>query len=184
MAHSQTLTYSILFSCLECLSTSVSCWPPTSTTPPATWPSPPTASGTCDSQPPLSASPRLPNPVSGPPRRANGDGMIAATPPTAAHRAITVVGTSHHTHRNSPITEFVGIATNSRIGQIDAKIPVIKPAPMPGRAHGPSGRRPPRPIPNSHSNGNVFFARLGFNVFERFLQQVKFSSRLRSLAKH
>jgi hypothetical protein len=192
MAHPQTLTYSILFSCLECLSTSVRCWPPTSTTPPATWPSPPTASGTCDSQPPPSPLPRFPNPVSGPPRRANGDGLIAATPTAAAHRAITAVGTRHHTHRNSPITEFVGITTNSRIVQIDAKIPVIGPAPMPGRetarpparAHGPSGRRPPRPIPNSHSNGDVFFARLRFNVFQRFLQQVKFSSRLRSLAKH
>jgi hypothetical protein len=51
----------------------------------------------------------------------------------------------------------------------------------PARANVPSGRRPPRPILNSHSNGDVFFARLRFNVFERFLQQIKFSSRLRSL---
>jgi hypothetical protein len=188
----QTLTYYILFSCLECLSTSVRCLPPTSTTPPVTWLSPPTTSGTCDSQPPPSPSPRFPNPVSGPPRRANAAGMITATPTTAAHRAITAVGTRHPTHKNSPIMEFVGITTNSGIVQIDAKTPVIRPAPMPGRetarpparAHGPSGRRPPCPITNSHSNGDVFFARLRFNVFERFLQQVKFSSRLRNLAKH
>ncbi len=44
------------------------------------------------------------------------------------------------------------------------KTPVIGTAPMPGRetarpparANGPSGRRPPHPIPNSHSNGDVF----------------------------
>jgi hypothetical protein len=192
MAHPQTLTYSILFSCLECLSTSVRCYPPTSTQLPATWPSPLTASGTCGSQPPPSPLLRFPNPVSSPPRWAIAAGMIAVTPTAAAHRAITAVGTRHHTHRNSPITEFVGTTTNSRIVQTDEKTPVIGPALMPGRetvrpparAHGPSGRRPMPPIPNSHINVDVFFARLRFNVFERFLQQVKFSSRLRSLAKH
>jgi hypothetical protein len=74
---------------------------------------------------PPSPLPRFPNPVSGPPRRANAAGMIAATPTATAHRAITAVGTRHHTHRNSLITKFVGITTNSRIVQINAKLPVI-----------------------------------------------------------
>jgi len=105
------LFYSSL--CLECLSTSAKCWPQTSTPPPATWPSPLTLTGTCDRQPSPSPSPRFPNPVSGPPRRGSAVGMITATPTAAAHRAITAVGTRHHTHRNFPITEFVGITTNS-----------------------------------------------------------------------
>jgi hypothetical protein len=85
-----------------------------------------------------------------------------------------------------------GTTTTIKIGHNVAEIPAIGTAPMPrretvsptARAHGPSGRRPPRPLSNSHSNGNVFFARLRFNVFERFLQPIKFLSRLRSLTEY
>jgi hypothetical protein len=56
MAHPQTLIYSIIFSCSECLSISARCWPPKGTPPPAIWLSPPTASGTCGSQPPPAAA--------------------------------------------------------------------------------------------------------------------------------
>ncbi len=194
MVHLQTLTYSIPFLCLECLSTSAKCWPWMSRPPPLTWPSSPTASGTCAKRPPPPPSPRPTDPASGPRRRASAAATptAAATPAAAAHRANAAAEPRHLTIRNSPIMAFVGTTTNIRIGQNVADNPAFGTAPMPGRetaspparANGPSRRRLPRPSSNSHSNGDVFFAQLRFNVFERFTQPIKFLQRLRSLTQH
>jgi hypothetical protein len=120
------------------------------------------------SAPPL-PSPRPTNSVSGPRHRAS----TATTPTAAAHRARTAAEPRPRTNRNSPIMAFVGTTTNITIAHIVAEILATGTAPMPGRetarpparAHGLSGRRPPRPLSNSHSNGDVLFARLRFNIF-------------------
>jgi len=134
--------------------------------------------------------PQPTDPASGPRHRTStaATPTAAATPAapqTAAAQRATAAVEPRPQIRNFQMMVPVGTTGNIRNAQRVAEPLAIGPDLMPGRetarpparAHGPSGRRPPRPLPNSHSNGDVFFARLRFNVFERFTQPVKFPSR-------
>jgi hypothetical protein len=123
--------------------------------------------------PPPPPSPRPTNPASGPPRRTSA----AATLTTAAHWHIAAAEPRHLTQEEFPDNGICWYHNKFQNRSNRCKNPCNWNGPMPGRetarpptrAHGPSGRRPARPISNSHSNGDVFFAQLRFNVFERFL---------------